>query len=106
MSLAQEISLSFTMVGIPFGHVDGAAHGDQHGAEHTPDLPRVLSLRHDRRAGRQPHAARSASLVLVGPAIGRGSAHGLTYRLLDDVVAFQSGVTSDDIVIVAVHRPA
>ena len=36
----------------------------------------------------------------------RGSAHGLTYRLLDDVVAFQSGVTSDDIVIVAVHRPA
>ena len=35
----------------------------------------------------------------------RGSAHGLTYRLLDDVVAFQSGTTSDDIVIVALHVP-
>jgi serine phosphatase RsbU (regulator of sigma subunit) len=35
----------------------------------------------------------------------RGSAHGLTYRLLDDVVAFQSGTTADDIVIVALHVP-
>lgn len=35
----------------------------------------------------------------------RGSAHGLAYRLLDDVVAFQSGTTADDIVIVALHVP-
>jgi len=36
----------------------------------------------------------------------RGSANGLAYRLLDDVVGFQAGTTSDDIVIVAVHRPS
>ncbi|HEU4840705.1 MAG TPA: SpoIIE family protein phosphatase [Ilumatobacteraceae bacterium] len=36
----------------------------------------------------------------------RGSANGLTYGLLDDVVTFQSGVTSDDIVIVALHVPS
>ena len=35
-----------------------------------------------------------------------GSANGLTYGLLDDVVAFQSGVTADDIVIVTVHVPS
>ena len=35
----------------------------------------------------------------------RGSANGLTYGLLDDVLAFQSGATADDIVIVTVHVP-
>ena len=36
----------------------------------------------------------------------RGSAHGLVYPLLDDVVAFQAGTTDDDIVIVGLHVPA
>ena len=36
----------------------------------------------------------------------RGSAHGLTYRLLDEVMTFQAGATADDIVIVAVHVPS
>ena len=36
----------------------------------------------------------------------RGSAHGLVYPLLDDVVAFQADKTNDDIVIVGLHVPA
>lgn len=35
----------------------------------------------------------------------RGSAHGLTYGLLDEVINYQAGDTADDIVIVAVHIP-
>ena len=36
----------------------------------------------------------------------RGSANGLTYRLLDDVVDLQAGRTSDDIVIVTIRVPS
>jgi sigma-B regulation protein RsbU (phosphoserine phosphatase) len=36
----------------------------------------------------------------------RGSAHGLAYRLLDDVMSHQGGRAADDIVIVAIHVPS
>lgn len=35
----------------------------------------------------------------------RGSANGLVYGLLDEVVEFQGGDTSDDIVVLAVQVP-
>ena len=38
-------------------------------------------------------------------AVHRGSAHGLVYPLLDEVVAFQDNTTIDAIVVVGLHVP-
>ena len=53
----------------------------------------------------RPTASTAKTACAPPSAAHRGSAHGLTYRLLDDVIHHQAGDAADDIVIVTVHVP-
>jgi sigma-B regulation protein RsbU (phosphoserine phosphatase) len=55
---------------------------------------------------RAPHGFFGEARLRDAVARHRGSAHGLVYRLLDDVMTHQAGTAADDIVIVAVHVPS
>ena len=54
---------------------------------------------------RSPHGFFGEHRLRTTVTAHRGSAHGITYRLLDHVIQHQAGDSSDDIVIVTVHIP-